>query len=111
MPTKSDLPSFENYFKPMLARALGEAALPQDERNAAMFGRAILARKAKQINARDVRRHWRLPGLRDAKDVMAAIGVLEDAGWLSPMGGREGSAPGRQRSDFIVDPRVHGGRP
>lgn len=101
----------ENYFKPMLSRVLGEAALPQDERNAATLGRAILSRKAKQINAREVRRNWRLPGLRDAKDVMAAIGVLEDAGWLSQLGGREGNAPGRQRADFTIDPRVHGGQP
>ena len=98
----------DQYFKPMLSRVLGEAAQPQIDRHAAVLARAILGRRAERINARQVRREWRLSGLREAPTVAAAIGALEEAGWLTPAGGREGGTTGRQRSDFVVDPRVHG---
>ena len=101
----------EGYFKPMLHRVLGEAALPTVDRNAAVLARAIQSRRAERINARQVRREWRLPGLRDATDVAAAVSALEEAGWLIPAGERSGGSSGRQRSDYLVDPRVHGGLP
>jgi putative DNA primase/helicase len=100
----------ETYFKPMLTRVLGEAALPLVDRHAAVLARAILNRRAERINARQVRRDWRLPGLREAPAVAAAIGALEEAGWLIAAGAREGGSAGRQRSDYVVDPRVHEGR-
>jgi hypothetical protein len=75
-----------------------------------VLGRAILSRRAETINARVVRREWRLPGLREASALNAAIGALEEAGWLIPKGGRDGGSAGRQRSDYTVDPRVHGGQ-
>ena len=99
----------EGYFKPMLARVLGEAALPLVDRHAAVLGSAIIRRKATQINAREVRREWRLPGLREACALADAIRALEEAGWLLPIGDRDGGTPGRRRSDYAVDPRVHGG--
>ena len=100
----------ETYVKPMLARVLGEAALPQIDRHAAVLGRAILSRRAGRINARQVRRDWRLPGLREGPAVAAAINALEEAGWLIPAAARDGGSAGRQRSDYEVDSRVHGGR-
>ena len=103
------LDMIEGYFKPMLRRVLGEAALPAVDRNAAVLARAIQSRRADRINARQVRREWRLPGLREATDVAAAIGALEEAGWLTAIGDRAGGTAGRHRSDYLVDPRVHGG--
>ncbi len=100
----------ETYFKPMLTRVLGEAALPLVDRNAAVLARAILSRRAERINGRQVRREWRLPGLREASAVTAAIDALQEAGWLIPAGARDGGSAGRQRSDYTVDSRVHGGR-
>jgi hypothetical protein len=100
----------ELYFKPMLTRVLGEAALPQVDRQAAVLAHAILSRRAERINARQIRRDWRLPSLREASAVDAAIGALAEAGWLIPAGGRAGGSPGRARSDYDVDPRVHEGQ-
>lgn len=97
----------DDYFKPMLLRVLGEAALPVADRNAAILGRAILKRKTKEVNAREIKREWRLPGLRDAGAVDAAIDALVDAGWLQPKGGRAGGTAGRQRADYAVNPLVH----
>ena len=94
----------------MLTRVLGEAALPLVDRNAAVLARAILSQRAERINSREVRRNWRLPGLRHGPAVAAAIGALEEASWLIPAGARDGGTAGRQRSDFAVDPRVHEGR-
>ena len=106
----SALELIDHYFKPMLTRVLGEAALPQIDRHAAVLARAIQNRRAESINARQVRRDWRLPGLREGPAVTAAIGALEEAGWLVPAGARDGGSAGRQRSDYKVDPRVHGGQ-
>jgi hypothetical protein len=100
----------EGYFKPMLHRTLGEAALPKPERDAATLGRAILARKPEVVNARIVRREWRMPGLKEARDVNVAIGLLEEAGWLLPVPGRAGETAGRQRNDYSVHPAVYKGR-
>jgi putative DNA primase/helicase len=100
----------ESYFKPMLTRVLGEAALPKVDRHATVLARAILSGRAERINAKEVRRVWRLPGLREGPALAAAIRALEEAGWLIPVGGRQGGTSGRQRSDYVVDPRVHGGK-
>ena len=97
----------DGYFRPMLARVLGEASLPLADRDAAVLAREIIKRKARRINRREVRRDWRLPGLREAKRLAAAISVLEEARWLVPDGGRDGGSPGRERADYAVDPRVH----
>ena len=100
----------ESYFRPMLARVLGEAALPAGDRLGATLAREIQRRRVDRLNATQVRREWRLPGLRESAQVMAAVGVLEEARWLKAIGERDGSTLGRKRLDFAVDPRVHRGR-
>jgi putative DNA primase/helicase len=99
----------EGYVKPMLVRVLGEASLPTVDRHTAALGREIIKRRVTVINARDVRREWRLPGMREASAVSAAISALVEAGWLVPIPTRDGGTAGRQRQDYAVDPRVHGG--
>jgi hypothetical protein len=90
----------------MLRRVAGDAALPKADRNAATLARAILDRRPERINARDVRRSWRLPGLRETADVAAAINVLREARWLvRPQVAHE---RGRPREDYVVNPRVYG---
>ena len=101
----------EEYFKPMLQRVLGEAALPVVDRHAAILARAIQQRKPTQINIRQVCRKWRLPGMREAEVVKAAVNALEDAGWLIALPAREGATSGRKRQDYAVDPRIFGGQP
>jgi hypothetical protein len=98
----------EGYVKPMLRRVAGEAALPKVDRNAATLARAILDRRPERINARDIRRSWRLSGLREASEVIAAIIALTEARWLErpqTTGGR-----GRPREDYRVNPRVYRGQ-
>lgn len=96
----------ETYFKPMLARVLGDAARDVTERNAATLARAILKRRPAIINAREVRRDWRLPGLTKSGEFNAAADLLVELGWLTPIGGRQGGTPGRQRVDFKVHEAV-----
>lgn len=98
----------EHYVKPMLLRVAGEAALPERDRDAVTLARAILNRRPDIINAREVRREWRLPGLREPARVDAAIAALVEARWLAlvPVPGND---PGRRRKDFRVDPRVFSG--
>jgi hypothetical protein len=97
----------ESYTKPMLARVYGDAALPLVDQNAATLARAILRRRVDRIKATEVRRSWKLPGLREAPAVKSAIEALVDAGWLFPAGTRAGETAGRLRSDWTVNPAVY----
>jgi hypothetical protein len=98
----------EGYVKPMLRRVAGEAALPKVDRNAVTLARAILDRQPERINAREIRRSWCLPGLREATDVAAAISALVEARWL--MRPQTSGERGRPREDYVVNPRVYAGR-
>ena len=92
------------YFKPMQVRVLGEAALGQAERGAAVLAREIVSRRVDELNVRQVKREWRLPGLQEGT-VDAAVLELVEAGWLK---GDEGPRkPGRPGKTYMVDPRVH----
>ena len=95
----------EDYYRPMAVRAFGEAALPAEERNAATIGRRIIAKRLGRINAAEIRRKWKLPGLRKYDQVKAALQVLEEANWISPVGVSKG---GRPPSDYAVNPRLVG---
>lgn len=102
----------DGYIKPMALRVYGDAALPPVERNAATLARYILKHRPNRVNAGDIRRHWRLPGLKTAEAVKDAMDWLVDADWLRPAPVRSGDTPGRQRSDFLINPAllegVHG---
>ena len=93
----------------MALRAYGDAAQPDAERHAAMIARRILKDHPKVLNARVIRRDWRLPGLKDAKHVHLALETLEEAGWCRRSPTRGGNTPGRAREDYQVNPMVYGG--
>lgn len=96
------------YLTDMATRSYGDAALPEQERNAAVLARTIQQKGEVLINASTVRRHWRLPGLRDKQSVSAALDVLTEAGWVARRPTRAGDTPGRMRSDYIVNATVLG---
>ena len=99
------------YFLPMARRCFGDAALPQELRDAAAVAKWIVrptersGQRPTTINATELRRGEGAP-VRDAKRMRDALAELEDLGWLKNVGGREGGAPGRQRSDYEVNPKV-----
>ena len=95
---------WEDYFAPMAERVIGDAALPQADRDAATLARWIVAKRPRVVNARELRRKHRLPGLTSADRVRAAIDELMEAGWLTPMKQPTG---GRPRADFEVQDRVY----
>jgi hypothetical protein len=95
-----------DYFAPMAARVYGDASLPPQERGAATLARWILRERPRILNARDVRREARLPGLREADQVTAAIKTLEEANWLRAVPERDGDTSGRRRADYAVNPNL-----
>ena len=95
-----------DYFSPMAERVLGDAALPEVDRDAATLARWIAEARPAAVNARDLRRKVRLPGLTDAARVRAALEALTEAGWLAPTPERAGGSPGRARADFAVRPEL-----
>jgi hypothetical protein len=99
----------DNYAMPSALRVFGDAALPPVERNAATLGRYIRRFKLAKVNARDVHRKFRIPGMKDAAPVNEAIELLVEADWLRGAGQRQGDTPGRRSADYIVNPAVFGG--
>ena len=102
----------DEYAKPTALRVFGDAALPPVERNAATLARLILRHKLKRVNARDLKRtpyKQHLPGMREAEPLNDALNFLVEADWLKPIGSRIGDTPGRQSSDFAVNPGIYGG--
>ena len=101
----------DEYAKPAALRVFGDAALPVVERNAATLGRLILKNKLVKVNARDLKRapyKQHLPAMREAEPLNEALAFLVDADWLKPVGARAGETPGRQSSDYAINPAVHG---
>ena len=94
------------YFLPMARRAYGDAALPEEERGARTIAHWIVSEQVGLLNARDLRRTVRLPGLRAPGPVNAALDYLEDADWVRATSSREGGTKGRARSDYVVNPRA-----
>jgi hypothetical protein len=96
----------DDYFNPMAQRAYGDAMLPEDDRNAITFAKAIISKKLEVINLSNVRSKWHLPGLKDAQKVKKAAEILVEADWLRPRPSREGDKPGRKKDDYAVNPKV-----
>ena len=97
-----------DYFLPMARRAYGDAVLPDDERDARTIARWIVRNRIDRINARKLYRQAKLPGLTSAKAVNAALDYLEEAACVWPAPSRVGDRPGRQRGDYIVNPKLRG---
>jgi putative DNA primase/helicase len=97
----------DQYFKPMAARVFGDAARPAAEKNAATIAKWMVRNKKRVINARDLRRTERLPGLSDSKIVSEALNVLGEAGWIRHAS-RPAGATGRTREDYEVNPAALG---
>lgn len=100
----------EEYFKPMAERVFGDAALPEGDRLAAVLARWILKERPDVVNARDIRRKARLPGLKEPEKVKLALSVLVEADWLKPAPQRAGDNAGRQRDDYAINPKLWGVR-
>ena len=96
----------DEYFKPMALRVYGDAALPEAEHHAAAVARRIIKNKLAIVNAREIRRDWKIPGLTASKKVTAALDILVDANILRPAPSRLGETPGRNKSNFEVNPRL-----
>jgi hypothetical protein len=96
----------DGYFLPMAGRVLGDASVPQEERNARTLAGWIMATRPERVNVTDLRDTARLPGLRESEAVKAACRFLVDAHWLreAPRGG----GPGRPRGDWLVNPALLG---
>ena len=96
----------DRYFLPMAERVYGDAALSDGDRHAATIARWIREKRPTLVNARDIRRKARLPGLSEAEQVRSALHVLVEADWIIPAPKSTGVSGGRPRDDFIVNPRV-----
>jgi putative DNA primase/helicase len=99
-----------DYFIPMAVRSYGDAAVPEADRLAAVLARWLVQTRPTTINARDLRRSVRLPGLKEASKVNMALEVLTDADWLRPAPNRDGGNAGRPKGDYVINPLIGEGR-
>lgn len=95
----------ENYFLPMARRTFGDAVLPESEKNLMALARWIYKNLPTLVNGGELRRK-RVAGLTTAEAVTEALLELVDLGWLQPKPSREGQNAGRQKSDYLVNPRI-----
>jgi hypothetical protein len=95
----------EDYFKPMAEYVFGDASTPREEQLATILAKYIIRSKADKINAREIARVAKLPGLKDSNAVDAAVNRLIEAGWLFP-DFKEFIGAGRPGKDYIVNPKI-----
>ena len=95
---------FEDYLLPMAERVYGDAASSPAESNAVALLKEAVRREARVINAREVRRSWRVPGLSQAEQVRSALAHLEEADCVKRPEASDG--PGRPREDWLLNPRL-----
>jgi hypothetical protein len=96
----------DRYFLPMAARVYGDAAAAPGDRHAATIARWILKTRPNLLNARDIRRKARLPGLSVPENVRLALAALVEADWIVLIRKSSGTGGGRPREDYVVNPRV-----
>jgi hypothetical protein len=98
----------DEWVQPNLLRVYGEAAMPQDQRDAMDVAKWLLKNKPAAINAKDLRRTAGFQGPKKAEEMDAALEVLVDARWLAPAGTRQGGTKGRASKDFNVNSAIYG---
>jgi hypothetical protein len=92
----------QDYIVPMASRAYAEASTPPAQRAAMSLAHLILEEKMTDLNPRVVSRRNR-SGLKDAREVKAAISVLVDAHWLTEHSEKTAGAP---KTLWIVNQEV-----
>tara|TARA_R110000824_G_scaffold270881_1_gene459336 strand:+ start:5947 stop:8298 length:2352 start_codon:yes stop_codon:yes gene_type:complete len=96
----------DDYFKPMAARAYGDAALSPADRNAAALAKWLQRTKPDRINLRDLQRGGGNPAFKDREALRDAVDILVEAEWLRPAPSRTGGTKGRQKVDYVVNPAI-----
>jgi hypothetical protein len=97
------------YAVPMATRAFREAALPEAERDARVLARWYLKLpmpRPSVLNARELRRMARGPGIPTPDRIRAALEELAAFDWVRPAPTREGDSKGRRRTDWTVNPAM-----
>ena len=89
---------------PMQQRVLGDASIPEDERDGRTLAKWIADTRPTKVNVTSIRDNAQLPGLRESKRVKAACRFLVEAGWLVEPD-RE-VRTGRPRGDYVVNPML-----
>lgn len=95
------------YLKPMAARAFGDSALTDQQRNAATLAKWILKNRPQRINTRELIRGEGTPTFRKANEIKGSIEVLVSGEWLHAAASRKGYQKGRWRMDYSINPSVY----
>lgn len=100
----------DDYFFPMMLKALGVAEMPEDDRLAKLLIQLLQRRKSMHFNAREVKRGEAGPlgPLAKPGAFEDACRVLEEACLIKRAGKRAGGKAGRLSSDFDINPCVMG---
>jgi len=80
--------------------------LSDTERHGAILARWIVRNKPDTVNARELQRTSRLPGLDKADTVRDALDYLEEMGWVRAAFARRGDTPGRRGQTYVVSPAL-----
>ncbi|MBT3509300.1 MAG: DUF3987 domain-containing protein [Nitrospina sp.] len=97
----------EDYFYPMAERAYGEVGITEKEKLAKILAKWILKNRPEIINTRSISREAKISELKKSKEVHIAIEHLQSLDWVQKIQTENGSAGGRKREDYRINPSVY----
>jgi hypothetical protein len=95
-----------DYLDAMMVRALGELAVSEAQRVAALIAHMIVEERPAEINERNLYQRTGFSKLRDKKFRDDVLAELEEAGWLRRRKVAPGGQGGRPSSSLDVNPQL-----
>lgn len=95
-----------HYLVPMAQRSLGRARLPKAEQDAYRIAKWIVSQNISAFNKRNDLQRNRGFHFKNTQEITPALQVLLEAGWIQERPHREGDRSGRQKADYVVNPRL-----
>ncbi len=104
---------YEQYLVPMAARVFGGTSRPEEEKDASVLARWILAQPnlPTVLNPRTLRSRAGRPAIGSAARLSGAFEVLAAHAWCRSAPGRAGAGTGRLRNDWEINPLLARARP
>jgi len=96
----------QNYLIPMAQQVFSGSHKPRHAVQTDAMVKWLVKHRSKKVNKRSLYRDAKIQGIRSATDAQMVIDELVESGWLIPLPSREGDSTGRNKGDFVVNPRV-----
>ncbi len=104
---KAALELIEYYFKPTVKNVLGGLGDAPNIRATRDLAKKIIEDRPEKINSTEIRRKWKIEGLRTAAPIMEATQGLIDLNWIYWTEQPRNGGNGRRKNEWTVNPLVY----